>query len=535
MVCTCDNKKKEGIKAVVFDKAYFVDEKIGKKMSLTPEGFLLCEDVPIARTGEQIYGPNETPLEVGDEGTVRVDREPEEVFRPETMASFEGKDVVDEHPEEGVTPDNWRDLTVGHVQNVHQGKGVEDDYLFADLIIKDPDAITAVRAGKREVSCGYDAQYEQTGPGRGRQYNIVGNHVALVERGRCGPRCRIKDHNHPSEEENTMAKTKKMTIKDKLMRVLGAKDAAELEERLGEEAPMEDEGEETSASPHHIEIHNHMPGATAPQDAEEGEQPGAAEKAAVEKDKEEEDQEEELPPWFLEHVASNNARFDRLEQMVQKLGSGDAEEEEEEHDAAKEEEEKETDSEEEVEDAGEEKADKVAAGAKGKDKEKEESEDAEGNFEAEAPEGTGDKARKAKDSAYMVDSFQETCALAEILSPGITLPTFDQKAKPGVTFNQICSLRKKALDAAYKDADTKPIIDQVLGGKTLKTKTMPCAAVRTTFRAAGALKKVANAATATDRLSTVGAGGGLGVSKSRKIKSLAELNKLNHERYSEGA
>jgi len=179
-----------------FDKAYFSDQNdITKKMSRTPEGFLLCQDVPIARIGEQIYGPDETAIDEGPDGLVYIARDEAEVFRPETIASFEGKDVVDDHPEEegAVTPDNWRDLSVGHVQNVRRGEGLDSDYLIADLIIKCPDAIKAVQSGKREVSCGYDAKYEQTAPGRGRQYDIIGNHVALVERGRCGPRCAIRD------------------------------------------------------------------------------------------------------------------------------------------------------------------------------------------------------------------------------------------------------------------------------------------------------------------------------------------------------
>ena len=33
-----------------------------------------------------------------------------------------------------------------------------------------------------------------TAPGRGRQVNIVGNHCAFVEHGRCGPICATKDH-----------------------------------------------------------------------------------------------------------------------------------------------------------------------------------------------------------------------------------------------------------------------------------------------------------------------------------------------------
>lgn len=177
------------------DRAYFADD-MSSRISRTPEGFLICRDVPIARVGIQLYGPGETPVDVGPDGVVYVDRPEEEVFAPEAVASFEGKDVVDDHPDDprGIVPDNWRNLAVGHGQNVRRGKGADSDYLFADFLIKDPSAIDAVIAGKREISCGYDSEYEQTGPGRARQYNIRGNHFALVQKGRCGPRCAIRDH-----------------------------------------------------------------------------------------------------------------------------------------------------------------------------------------------------------------------------------------------------------------------------------------------------------------------------------------------------
>ncbi|HGJ5881032.1 MAG TPA: DUF2213 domain-containing protein, partial [Arsenophonus nasoniae] len=61
------------------------------------------------------------------------------------------------------------------------------------LIIKDTLAIEEINHGNDEVSCGYDAQYEQIAPGIARQYEIVGNHVALVPKGRAGIRCAIGD------------------------------------------------------------------------------------------------------------------------------------------------------------------------------------------------------------------------------------------------------------------------------------------------------------------------------------------------------
>lgn len=218
---------------------FYVTEKIGERRSETPEGFLVCHDVPIARTGEQLYLSSEVPLEDAGNGEVRVMRPPEEVFRDETIASFEGKAVTVEHPEEFVTPDNWQQLAIGVVQNVRRGEGIEDDLLIADLVITDKKAIEYVNKALPEVSAGYEATYEQDSPGRGVQRDIVGNHVALVERGRAGPRCSIKDEDF---------KMKKRSFWDRLMTAVKAKDEeavkAELQEMKTEQG---DEGEGAAA------------------------------------------------------------------------------------------------------------------------------------------------------------------------------------------------------------------------------------------------------------------------------------------------
>ena len=549
MACTCPDKTKCGCPKTVrvhfVDKAYFTDEKIGKKMALTPEGFLLCEGVPIARTGEQLYGPDETPLKVGKDGLVHVQREEDEVFRPETMASFEGKDVVDEHPEEGVSPENWRELSVGHVQNVRRGTGVEDDYLLADFLIKDPDAIEAVRAGKREVSCGYDCDYEQTGDGRGRQHNIIGNHVALVERGRCGPRCSIKDHDHTHLKETAnMAKT--VTMRDRVMQFLGVKDAGELEAALNQPAddlPAAAEGGEGGVTVHN---HIHMPGEAA--GATEGDDdplPLAAEGEGAEVDA------EELPGYFLEHVAQNNARFDRIEQLLTAMrgGEGEGEGSEEGVDGEPDENIIEDDGEmaEEMDAAHAEGAEETESEATGDDEGDEpgEGDDAEAEMEEPAPK-TGDRAHRGKgkvvrvkakdgkrvlvkDSAPLADSYQETAALAEILVPGIKLFTFDAKAPANKTFDAICGLRRRALDAANKDDETRSLIESV-NGRALKLKGMSCGAVRVLFRAVGNMRKNANDGFSVSTAMR-GAGGGLGVEDTRTIKTAADLNKLNAQRY----
>lgn len=157
---------------------------------------MLCIGVPICRTGWQDYGEGETPLETGEDGIVRIFRSEMEVFRPETIASFEGKALTIKHPKEFVSPDNWQYLAKGQLHNIRKAKEEDEDgelALLADILVNEARAIQLVKKGLREVSCGYEAEYEQTGEGKGIQTTIVGNHLALVEQGRAGSSYAIND------------------------------------------------------------------------------------------------------------------------------------------------------------------------------------------------------------------------------------------------------------------------------------------------------------------------------------------------------
>lgn len=204
--------------------AYYGD-RISPHMTESPEGYLICHDVPIARTGPQEYLARELALDGDPERVINVDRRPEDVFEDATLASFEGKPVTDGHPSESVGPENYAAYQKGHVQNVRR-KG---DYIVADLYINDAGLADQVRNGvKREVSCGYLCDYVPDGASY-RQTKIRGNHVAVVPRGRAGHEVAIQDAAAQAEKGNIMKDFRK-----RLLSLFGqaAKDASpeELEE-----------------------------------------------------------------------------------------------------------------------------------------------------------------------------------------------------------------------------------------------------------------------------------------------------------------
>ena len=201
--------------------AYY-GSKLSPHMTETPEGFLICHDVKIARTGTQNYLAREIGLDGMPERVLQVTRSAEDVFDPAAMASFEGKDVTNTHPSEMIVQENQAAYSKGHAENVRR----VGDYLVADLYLKDPTLISEVKNGAmRDVSCGYYCQYEADGAGY-RQTHIRGNHIAIVPRGRAGRDVAIKDS--AAELPAEKGKVKHMSKSKSLLSLFGlaAKNAA---------------------------------------------------------------------------------------------------------------------------------------------------------------------------------------------------------------------------------------------------------------------------------------------------------------------
>lgn len=189
---------------MLMSKAYYAS-RISDNMAKMPEGFLICYNVPIGRTGNYKYLDSEVG-EGSSNMVVDVFRTDDELFTPESIASFEGKAFTDDHPLEDVTADNWSQYSKGEVTNVRRGTGEFEDCLVADIIVRDPIVMSEIENGtKREVSSGYTCDYVKIN-GKLYQQHIRGNHVALVRAGRAGHRVAIKD-------EKTFSKNSKLNSK----------------------------------------------------------------------------------------------------------------------------------------------------------------------------------------------------------------------------------------------------------------------------------------------------------------------------------
>ena len=165
----------------------------------TADGYLAVR-AKAARVGHYEYSGRDVDPDnahgLRDAATVNVLRDEAVVFDNASVRSFIGKPITDDHPAEAVNASNWRD----HGRGVIMGAIRDGDHLAFDLVLMDAATIAKVEAGKAELSNGYSAGIEfgdfTAADGtkcQARQTSIAGNHVAIVDRGRAGPTCRIGD------------------------------------------------------------------------------------------------------------------------------------------------------------------------------------------------------------------------------------------------------------------------------------------------------------------------------------------------------
>ncbi len=460
--CTCGGAHAAPARARTRDgvtaSGMYTTEQIGERQSMTPEGFLLCEAVPIARIGSQDYVYSELPEIEAKDGIIVAERTAEVLFSPETLASFESKSVTINHPPDFVTPTNYVSVTRGTVRNVRRGEGEQADLMLADLLIMDAEAIRRVQAKDlTEISNGYDADYEQIAPGRARQVSIVGNHVALVKNARCGPVCSIGDSspNLLPTGDSSMATKKKpaqSTLMEKLRKAFMTRDSDAFEQVAGEMTG--DEGDEPGDG--QPQIHIHMPGTAEakPAPGATGDEGGGADDPLAK---------------VLAAVQGVDGKITALAERVTKLEAGG-----------------------------------TATGdddGLGDDDDDMLTGDGDGGGDA-----GGDKGgTKTGDSKYLADEFRNALSLAEILAPGVRLPTFDAKAVRKKTADALCVLRRRALRAAL-DNENAETVKSVLGGADVTG--MPCAVVAGYFNAAAALVKGKNTAAVTRKTGDGAAAGG---------------------------
>jgi hypothetical protein len=148
----------------------------------------MIADAYLTRTGIFIYR--------NPDGSERREyRPPEEVFRADSLESFQLVPLTDDHPPEMLNGQNSKKYAVGTIGESVRKDG---DKVAASIMVFDAATIAKMEAGKAQLSCGYEADVEDSpGEVNGHRYdaiqrNIRGNHVAIVDTGRAGPDVRVR-------------------------------------------------------------------------------------------------------------------------------------------------------------------------------------------------------------------------------------------------------------------------------------------------------------------------------------------------------
>ena len=163
------------------------NDKSHANFALTDQGYLVAYGVNLARTGGMEYLGEE--LGKPKNKIYNVFADADELLLNDVVRSFENTPVSMDHPDEmEINASNWEDLAIGHVSNVRASQ--DKRFLIGDVVINSSKAIKTIQQGKNEVSLGYDADIEEI-DGKLTKVNIRGNHLAIVDEGRCGSDCKI--------------------------------------------------------------------------------------------------------------------------------------------------------------------------------------------------------------------------------------------------------------------------------------------------------------------------------------------------------
>lgn len=152
----------------------------------TPEGYLEV-DAYLARDGYLTYS---------DGSTSWIEYRPREELVA-AAASWATAPVTDDHPKKMVDASTWSQVARGMHVTTPTVVGPFDaggvSYLSARLLITDADLLKAIDKGKRELSIGFTSEVEPVDHPEYQavQRALIGNHTAVVDRGRAGPTVRI--------------------------------------------------------------------------------------------------------------------------------------------------------------------------------------------------------------------------------------------------------------------------------------------------------------------------------------------------------
>ena len=215
----------------------------GKHRHIDENGYLHVDKSPILKSGILEYLGSEL-LPEGEDTVDGVEVDPDKIYKvfiPEDELrkganSFKLLPITNDHTwlgNEGEDAKDYQEGTIG--ENVY----VEDGMLYAPLVFTGNEIIKDItEEGKEELSSSYYNRFEKA---NNKEYDFIardikGNHLALVDRGRCGSEVRVLN-----EKIGVIKMAKKAKIANEAILKLDGKEINL--DRFFEEEAREDDGD----------------------------------------------------------------------------------------------------------------------------------------------------------------------------------------------------------------------------------------------------------------------------------------------------
>lgn len=157
-------------------------------------GYVRFEGIPLSKAGVFPYLGSQLPASLGlvPDQIYQVYRPESELNNPQTIESFRGKPWYNKHvmtgDQFGVAPEE-----VGVCGSIGDNVEYRDGSLFANLHLFAKSLKESIKAGLKELSCGFACVYELVSgvAPSGEKYQVIqkeirGNHLASVPEGRMG-------------------------------------------------------------------------------------------------------------------------------------------------------------------------------------------------------------------------------------------------------------------------------------------------------------------------------------------------------------
>lgn len=164
--------------------------------TIDKNGFWFIPHNPISKVGIFDYLGSSISDECEPNKIYKVFRSGETLLNSVPTWDNPPKPFINDHEMLG---EGFTEVDNRHVQGVITNPQYEDGVLYADITVYSEALKDAIENGKKELSLGYFCKFEkQAGVYDGQPYdyiqtNMVGNHIALVDAGRCGSDVKVFD------------------------------------------------------------------------------------------------------------------------------------------------------------------------------------------------------------------------------------------------------------------------------------------------------------------------------------------------------